>query len=105
MRHCRMLAFVALAALIAVPEISDARSRFSLLGAAPFRMIMGGVPGFRTARFHHRRATMARAYAPEASQPEAGSESDRARNTRGSTVSFNPYEDIIGYALWPDEYS
>jgi len=123
MRNCKTLAIFALAALVAVPEAADARSRFSsrsILGVAtaPFRTAMRVVPGLSGTRFHQRRAAAARAYEPErAYAPEAArsagidrtrvedAEPGRPQRPARAPASFNAYEDILGYALWPDDYA
>jgi hypothetical protein len=127
MRNCGMLAIFALAALVTVPEAADARSRFSsrsILGVAtaPFRTVMRAVPGLSGSRFQQRRAAAARAYAPQATREAARTagvgtasvdrarvedtaEPSRAQPLARAPAAFNAYEDILGYALWPDDYA
>jgi uncharacterized membrane protein len=116
MRSCTMLAFCALAASTAVPDTADARSPFSIL-TSPLRSVMRAVPGMGGRRIHHRR-TAARAYASQGHQATAvertaverspgggAAEGGRTARPPGPAAPFNAYEDIIGYALWPDEYA
>jgi hypothetical protein len=136
----KRLAIVALAALsvtalVAVPDYTEARSRFSrgIIGVAtaPVRTVMRAVPGFSGSRFGNRRAARAYARAPSrgaavatttaagvasAARPNAedtdpsrvpqGARPAAAGNTQSvNTQSFNAYEDLIGYALWPQDYA
>jgi LTXXQ motif family protein len=133
----KRLAIVALAALsvtalVAVPDYTEARSRFSrgIIGVAtaPVRTVMRAVPGFSGSRFGNRRAARAYARAPSrgaavASATAGGAavasvarpnaeETDPSRVPQGArpaaavnTQSFNAYEDLIGYALWPQDYA
>jgi hypothetical protein len=113
----KVLAVVALLAAIAVPATADARSRFHPRGGlrvsgTPLMMMLHGGPRFARSRHHYRRAMAARASAGavtqsagiEQSRPERPGKTRAARTARAAT-SFNPYEEMLGYALWPREYA
>ena len=102
------------------------------VATAPVRTVMRVVPGFSGSRFGNRQAARAYARAPSrratvASTTAAGAavasvarpnaeEIDPSRVPQGArpaaantqsvnTQSFNAYEDLIGYALWPQDYA
>jgi hypothetical protein len=129
---------VALAVLVAIPDSTEARSRFSRgiigIATAPVRTVMRAVPGFSGSRFGNRQAARAYARAPSRRAAVAGAtaagaavasvarpsaeDTDPSRVPQGArpatnagnaqssnTQSFNAYEDLIGYALWPQDYA
>src|SRR5262245_13785948 len=105
-----------LSVLVATPSAVDARKRFgpgAIFGmlTTPLRMM---VPRGHRARAHHHHRNYARSHA-RPSAPAARPPSDARPVTAGAAVApataaamaaaFNGYEDMLGYALWPEDYA
>ena len=133
MRHATLLVVAILTALIAAPSAADARKRFgppSIFGilTAPMRMMLPRSAhrhrGARRsyARTRHQQAprahpeeqvrTGAVAAAPAVTAAPvaapaltAAPAAATAAPARTAPAPFNPYEDMLGYALWPNDYA
>src|SRR5262245_49395446 len=105
------LALVVASPLVLVTSSEPAQAQRRVLGplAAPFRMILRGVPRARVSRAHR---------APRANRHVAGERSRAAARRHaalgaaaaGGAAAFWPigapdaFEDMLGYAFWPREY-
>jgi hypothetical protein len=108
-RHLRVLAIMMVLAPLAEPEAAFAQfSPRALIGAItrPLR----GLLGHHSARRHH-----SRPHAAKSAEPRRGSDEKQAMREdnaeSGGTAASrtpadmqNPYQTVIGYAFWPDEF-
>jgi hypothetical protein len=115
MRYVTLLVVTALAVLLAASSAADARKKHrsvSLVGiiTSPLRML---APRARGSRANRSRASAARAPSQEragvvAATPAAATPATTTPAApaapAGASV-FNAYEDILGYALWPNDYA
>jgi len=131
MRHATLLVVAILTALIAASSAADARRRlgpgtiFGIL-TAPMRMMTHHrASRHRTyrsyARARHQQAPRARpeeqvrtgavapapavTAAPAAAAAAAAPAAAAAAPAATAPARFNPYEDMLGYALWPNDYA
>jgi len=132
MRHATLLVVATLTALIAASSAADARRRlgpgtiFGIL-TAPIRMMThhrayrhrSGYRSYARARHHQAprarpdeqartgagAATPAVAAAPAAAAVAAAPAAAATAPAATPPASFNPYEDMLGYALWPNDYA
>jgi hypothetical protein len=98
MRTRSILLIALLSTVMALPEAANAQfSPQGLLNGVtrPFRMMLGRLGHFPR---HRREAPMSR------SPGEAGGSADSRLGRVGPPAWRGAYEDVIGYAFWPDDY-
>jgi hypothetical protein len=124
MRYVTLLVVTALAVLLAASSAADARKKYrsvSLVGiiTSPLRMLAPRAQGSRAYRHRGSRASARRAPSqeragvaaatpaaatPTPATPTAATPAAPAKPA-AAPATFNAYEDILGYALWPNDYA
>jgi len=116
MRYGALLVVASLSVLM-VPSGADARKRFgpgAVFGVltAPMRMLAPRIPGPRAYRNRGNRSYAAERPEPASRSPAqapvrvaAGATAAAPTAAPAAAAGFNAYEDMLGYALWPNDYA
>src|SRR5262245_61810449 len=117
MRYVTLLVVTALAVLLAASSAADARKKHRPSGlisviTSPLRMLAHRAAAPRTYRQRGSRASTARSRSQEragvvAATPAAATPATPPTPAAlaAAPAGFNAYEDILGYALWPNDYA
>lgn len=98
-----------LSAAIALPDVAQAQlSPHGIIGGItrPFRQALGHFGHYPRVHRHRAAAAEPQAAATTPTQPnDAATSSGSHLGWAGPPVWVNAYEDVLGFALWPDDYA